>query len=42
LKPFAVVEWIKPSQLIAHGFFLTNRGKIEQTVLELIRRYSHE
>jgi hypothetical protein len=41
LKPFAVVEWVKPSQLIAHGFFLTNRGKVEQTVLELIRRYSH-
>jgi hypothetical protein len=34
-----VVEWIKPEQVIAHGFFLTNRGKIEKTVVDIIRRW---
>ena len=40
LKPHGVIEWIKPSELIAHGFYLTNRGKVEQTVIELMNRYS--
>jgi hypothetical protein len=37
VKDHAVIEWIKPSQLIAHGFFLTNRGKIEKTVVDIIQ-----
>jgi hypothetical protein len=38
-KDHAVIEWIKPASLIAHGFFLTNRSKIEKTVIEIIRRW---
>jgi hypothetical protein len=39
LKAHPVVEWIKPEQVIAHGFFLTNRGKIEKTVVDIIQRW---